>query len=166
MPICTDCHHDGKQPGTFKASPCAKCHFTGDLPKNKGASHVSIDNLVLPEGDQDYAVHALMEATETPEEVQQGLELAAQAFSEETPERGVMMRDFMAVWLRMTPQNRDAIAALLTGGDIASVARERGVSFQAVHSAVLRAKAQSETLRRALPHIGREMPEKTRAVTS
>lgn len=155
MPICTDCQHDGKQRGSFDASPCAKCHFTGTVQKNKGASHVSFDELVLPEGDQDYAIRALMETTETPEEVRQGLELATQAFTEETPERGEMMRDFMAVWLRMPPKTRDAVAELLTGGDIRTIAARRGVTFQAVHASVLNAKCRVDALRAALPHIGR-----------
>lgn len=155
MPICTDCEHDGEQCGRFEASHCAKCHFTGDLPKNKGASHVSIDELYLPEGDQDYALHAICEATETPEEMKQGLELAAQAFQSETPERGEMMLDFLAVWLRMRPQTRDAVAELLIGGRLREVAQQRGVSVQAVHAAIVNAKKQVEALRAALPHIAR-----------
>ena len=128
MPTCHKCPHRaaveaGKYADTpFERVPCFACRFTGDIPNHKGRSILSLD----AEGG---AVN----------EIAQG-ELADR--DTPLPELPTGLLDFFTTWLELPSLARDSFAWRVLHPTVGmdALAKERGISTQAVQQALKRAE--------------------------
>lgn len=149
MPLCTACEEVADiQAGKFRdipfdQTPCGKCHWTGTVQHNKGATHISFELLALnafektieTEADDDDA-EPVPDADDPPEVPTDPDDPGIlpdrpdhavlihperdelEPFVEISDRAAESFRDFFSEWLRLTPLCQQIIAVRLAEPDL------------------------------------------------
>ena len=166
MPLCYVCPNvPDIQAGKFKdlpweETPCGKCHWTGNVPHNKGCTHISFDLMITNCKEKENS----MDDAETPDEttpeqdtdkidlpdlendgvlpdapdhailVKHEKEIEIPSLAGLSQKRSLAFIDFFGEWLRLSPIKRDIIAKRISEPAITShdIAISLGVTEQHV----------------------------------